>query len=145
MRPPSNFSSGSSDVGSAMTPMIDVVFQLLIYFLCTASFAMSEQALPTTLPPTGSATFTPSSEVQELEIIRIALRQPAASLEIDLNGQACRDVGVLRDRLRQLLVLANLPVVLDVSPEAELGHVVNIYDTCLVVGLRDIHFAAPAP
>ncbi len=82
MRPPSSHLSGTSDVSSAMTPMIDVVFQLLIYFLCTASFAMSEQTLPTTLPPTGSATFTPSSEVQELEIIRIDLRQPVSGLEI---------------------------------------------------------------
>ena len=126
-----------------MTPMIDVVFQLLIYFLCTASFAMSEQVLPTTLPPTGATTYNPPKEVQELELIRISLSQSDGELRIDLNGNDCSSVTDLRDRLRQLLTLAELPAVLDVSPEVQLGHMIAIYDTCLVVGLKQIHFAAP--
>lgn len=143
MRLPSSHSTSSGDVGSSMTPMIDVVFQLLIYFLCTASFAMSEQLLPTTLPPTGAATYNAPKEVQELELIRISLSQGGGDLRIDLNGNPCASVAELRDRLRQLLALAELPAVLDVGPEVQLGHVVAIYDTCLVVGLKDIHFAAP--
>ena len=145
MRLPSIYSTSTGDVGSSMTPMIDVVFQLLIYFLCTASFAMSEQILPTTLPPTG-ATSTIASlppEVQELELIRIALSQRGQQLQIELNGSPCPDVASLRDRLRQLLALASLPAVLDVSREVEIGHMINVYDTCRVVGLHDIHFAAP--
>ena len=127
-----------------MTPMIDVVFQLLLYFLCTASFAMTEQILPTTLPPTGvGAATAPPPEVQELEIIRIELLQRKAELRILLNGNPCASVSELRDRLRKIVALANLPAVLDVSPEVELGHVVSIFDTCLIVGLKDIHFAAP--
>jgi biopolymer transport protein ExbD len=144
MRVPSSHSSASGDIGSSMTPMIDVVFQLLIYFLCTASFAMSEQILPTTLPPTGTAaTYTPPPELQELELIRITLQQRGAELIIELNGQPCPDVATLTDRLRQILALANLPVVLDVAADVELGHMINIYDICLLVGLHDIHFAAP--
>ncbi|MBI3462594.1 MAG: biopolymer transporter ExbD [Planctomycetes bacterium] len=145
MRLPSSYSTSTSDVSSSMTPMIDVVFQLLIYFLCTASFAMTEQILPTTLPPTGATTTTASlpPEVQELELIRIALSQRGQQLQIELNGSPCPDVANLRDRLRQLLALANLPAVLDVSLEVEIGHMINVYDTCRVVGVRDIHFAAP--
>ncbi len=127
-----------------MTPMIDVVFQLLIFFLCTASFQLTEQALPTTLPPTGAAeTYKPPPEVQELELIRIGLSQRGRELRIEMNGNPCASVADLRERLRQLLALAALPAVLDVSGEVELGHVVTVYDTCLVVGLKDIHFAAP--
>lgn len=144
MRPPSAIVGDASDFGSSMTPMIDVVFQLLIFFLCTASFAMSEQVLPTTLPPTGAAeTFQPPKEVEELGIVRITLRQQDAGLLIDLNGSSCPDVATLGDRLRQLLTLANLPTVLDIGPEVEMGNVVAVYDTCLLVGVRDVHFAAP--
>ena len=143
MRLPSSHATISGDINSSMTPMIDVVFQLLIYFLCTASFAMSEQVLRTTLPPTGAAAYNPPKEVQELELIRISLSQRGGELRIDLNGNACSSVAELRERLRQLLALAQLPAVLDVGPEVQLGHVVTIYDTCLVVGLKDIHFSAP--
>ena len=34
------------DMDSAMTPMIDVVFLLLIFFVWTASFQIVEQILP---------------------------------------------------------------------------------------------------
>jgi len=143
MRTPSSLAAGSEDVGGSMTPMIDVVFQLLIYFLCTASFAMSEQLLPTTLPPTGAATYQPPKEVQELELLRISLSQEGEDLEIELAGNRISDLGQLRERLRQLQLLAALPAVLDIAPEVEMRHVVSVYDTCLVVGLKDIHFAAP--
>ena len=36
----------SSDLDSAMTPMIDVVFLLLVFFVWTASFQIVEQILP---------------------------------------------------------------------------------------------------
>lgn len=143
MRLPSSQSTTNADVSASMTPMIDVVFQLLIYFLCTASFAMSEQMLPTTLPPTGAATYNPPKEIQELELIRISLSQGGGELRIDLNGNPCPSVAELRDRLWQLLALAELPAVLDVGPEVKIGHMVTIYDTCRIVGLKDIHFSAP--
>ncbi len=143
MRAASNYTSNEADISSSMTPMIDVVFQLLIFFLCTASFQLPEQLLPTTLPPSGSATYTPSQQVQELELVRITLSQPGPTLQIDLNGGPCASIAELRDRLRQLLALAALPAVLDIGPEVEMNHVVAVYDTCLIAGLTDIHFAAP--
>ena len=85
---------------------------------------------------------TAPKEIQELELIQIALSQPEDVLHIELNGNAVSSIGDLRDRLRQLLELANLPAVLDVSPEVELGNVVAIYDICLMVGVNRIHFAA---
>ena len=126
-----------------MTPMIDVVFQLLVYFLCTAGFHSPEQVLPTRLPPSGVGTFAPSPEVQELGPIQIRLRQPGGDLMIELNGRPCADVRALREVLELLAQEANLPVILDIAPEVELGVVVQIYDTCLLVGLDQINFAAP--
>jgi biopolymer transport protein ExbD len=143
MRVPTTNPAAATDIGSAMTPMIDVVFQLLIYFICTASFRITEQELPTRLPPIGSTALAPAPAVQELELLRIGLEHRGGGLEITLNGQPCRDLGSLRERLDRLARLAQLPVVLEIAPDVELGHVVAVYDTCLLLGLADIHFAAP--
>jgi len=40
----------NSDVGFNMTPMIDVVFQLIIFFLLSSHLAKQEQQLPLPLP-----------------------------------------------------------------------------------------------
>jgi biopolymer transport protein ExbD len=143
MRVPSSLTFDPAEIGGSMTPMIDVVFLLLIYFLCTASFAISEQVLPTALPPAGSATYTVPPEIQELELMRISLRQPPEGLRLELNGNALASISELADRLRQLVSLADLPAVLDIGGEVALGNVVAAYDTCLIAGVRDIHFAAP--
>ncbi|MCH2572798.1 MAG: biopolymer transporter ExbD, partial [Planctomycetes bacterium] len=37
-----------------MTPMIDAVFLLLIFFLLTSTFQINEQLLPSRLPPNGA-------------------------------------------------------------------------------------------
>lgn len=141
MRVVSRYVAESADVGASMTPMIDVVFQLLIYFLCTASFQLAEQQLPTPLPQTGvgQVTETPA-EVRELEMLRLVLKQPGEQLQMELNGQPCADVPTLRARLQQLVALANLPVIFDTAPEVQIGNLVAVYDACLAVGMRDIRF-----
>ena len=87
------------DIAMSMTPMIDVVFLLLVYFLCTASFREPERVLPTPLPPTGSATYNPAPEEIELGMVRIELEQPAELPVIRINGRRCPDMTVLRQRL----------------------------------------------
>src|SRR5437762_11335953 len=44
----------SSDVGFNMTPMIDVVFQLIIFFLLSSHLAKQETQLPLPLPAAAS-------------------------------------------------------------------------------------------
>ena len=46
----------SSDVGFNMTPMIDVVFQLIIFFLLSSHLAKQEKQLPLPLPSAASGT-----------------------------------------------------------------------------------------
>src|SRR5213078_3543372 len=46
----------SSEVGFNMTPMIDVVFQLIIFFLLSSHLAKQEKQLPLPLPAAKSGT-----------------------------------------------------------------------------------------
>lgn len=52
----------SSDVGFNMTPMIDVVFQLIIFFLLSSHLARQETRLALPLPVAESGQATPASE-----------------------------------------------------------------------------------
>ena len=51
MRKPSQYvqTGAATDIDSAMTPMIDVVFLLLVFFVWTASFQIIEQVMPSQL------------------------------------------------------------------------------------------------
>ncbi|MBM4081532.1 MAG: hypothetical protein FJ278_17645, partial [Planctomycetes bacterium] len=75
-----------------MTPMIDVVFQLLIFFVCTMKFAAMEGNLPAFLPKKEKATGASAqqqkpADQQELEDITVGLEMKEGKLEISV-GQA---------------------------------------------------------
>ncbi|MFV2070278.1 MAG: ExbD/TolR family protein, partial [Pirellulales bacterium] len=60
-----------------MTPMIDVVFLLLIFFVCTASFQVAEEMVPVHLPAAGIAAEVavndPLPEIDRL-VIKLQMR-----------------------------------------------------------------------
>ncbi len=130
-----------------MTPMIDVVFQLLIFFVCTTSFQALEQILPTTLSSAGGvgeAVETPP-ELVELEDVIIKLGRQPTSTTWQLNEQAIDSLPKLRERLMRLVRLrSDLPVILDVASDVPLGDVIDVYDLCRVVGFDKVQFAAKA-
>ena len=136
----------------SMTPMIDVVFLLLIFFVCTASFQAVESVLPTHLKVAGSATVAvrPEQELKQLEriLIEIATARGSKSggqrtIHYKINGQPCESHGRLDDRIGSLARIdASLPVVLDIGGQVPLGHAIDVYDRCRLVGLRQIQFAA---
>jgi biopolymer transport protein ExbD len=142
---------GRADV--KMTPMIDVVFLLLIFFLLTSTFQASEELLPTHLPQTGAveAQIDVPPEVQDLEQIVIDLRWPGR-LVVELNGgryedlQRVRAVLVGTDGQPGLGALApELPVILDVEDAVPLEYVVDVYDLCRLAGFEKVHFAVAGP
>ena len=128
-----------------MTPMIDVVFLLLIFFICTASFQIVEELLPTNLLVQGTTVEDASVEELPLEqIIVRGTRNGAATV-----WQVNEGIAVPREQLTPLLLsLADidrtLPVVLDVGGNVPLGEMIDVYDACRSVGLEQVQFAASA-
>jgi len=64
------------DVDMDMTPMIDVAFQLLIFFLLTINFKLQEGNLSSHLPKQGGK--SPSSAAEELSTVKIKLEYDSA-------------------------------------------------------------------
>src|SRR5688572_21085300 len=106
----------------AMTPMIDVVFQLLIFFICTASFQLSEELLPTSLAITAGAA-APSIDVDpELERIIVHGQSTGGGTRWTVNNRPCPSLVEVEQMLRAVAADdRTLPVVLDVGGEVPLG------------------------
>ena len=58
---------------ATMTPMIDVVFQLMIFFVCTASFNLTEFVLPSRITAQETGGSDAPLDPQEADLERIVL------------------------------------------------------------------------
>lgn len=144
---------GRSTIELQMTPMIDVVFLLLVFFLWTSSFDLPEFDLPSALaePPAGLADQgddPPPPEAFDELVITVgrfapADVRPSQPFVLTLNGETIPDVELLQNRLAQIVELgAQPPVIIDPEPETDIGAVITIYDLARDVGLNRVLFAA---
>ncbi len=137
-----------------MTPMIDVVFLLLIFFVCTASFQIIENVLPSNIVAEAGNSSEVEIDPQETDLERIVIQgQWRESQSVWLVNQqpygSLADVrAVLATLRRQMQSLgtdvSELPVILDIEGAVPLGHVIDVYDLCRLEHYRKIQFAAPA-
>ncbi|MDZ7616671.1 MAG: biopolymer transporter ExbD [Patescibacteria group bacterium] len=135
------------DLTLSMAPMIDVIFLLLIFFVCTASFRPPEQSLPTqvSLPGSEPVETPPDDEFEDLDdlVVKVLWRDARAAWE--LNHRRYGALGEVRTVLEAAQrVQPGLPVILNVQPEVPMHHVIDLYDLCRLVGLTRVQFAASA-
>ena len=149
MRIPSRYSGGRSrELKLELTPMIDCVFLLMIYFIWSSSFAVVEDVLPSQLSVAAGTGQTTTNDPPPPEadfdnvIVRVLFtggadpawtvnNTPVGSLE-ELRGQLAGIAGIKRDA----------PVILHPDPEVDLGHVIEVYDLARIVGFEKVQFAA---
>ncbi len=131
-----------------MTPMIDIVFLLLVFFVCVASDQVVEMTLPTELA--AGSVDAKQLEPQETWATEIHLRlfvtpeQPTASIE--MNGRIFNDYEQFQQTLTAIADVArDSPVILDIADDVELRDVVTIYDACRASEFESIHFAMHKP
>jgi len=110
MRSPTNLSRGS--VGFNMTPMIDVVFLLIIFFLVSSHLARQEVQLELDLPEAGTGQRSEEDEMRRVVVnvlpeerpggrIMVGGRLLAADALADLIGYESRQAdGQLEVRIR---------------------------------------------
>ena len=146
MRIPSHHFDSAGRRDATMTPMIDVVFLLLIFFICTASFQIAEQNLPSAVrieSAAGTNVVEVEPEQEDLPplVLKIYWRNNAPDWE--LNGQRCATWSVVRQRLSAAATVdTNVPVILDVAAEVPLEHVIRAYDLSRATGFELVQFAA---
>src|SRR4051812_47073366 len=106
MRRPSTYTSRRSPVDLQLTPMIDCVFLLMIYFLVASSFTISEQILPSQLSAlTGSGTSTidtPPPPEADFENIVVRILWQGTSPAWTVNDAPIRSLAELKGSLTQV-------------------------------------------
>ena len=130
-----------------MTPMIDIIFQLLIFFLLTSSFPLHEGYLTTNLPRYSGPN---DGRLPIPDMLKVGLVQRGASgseVEIFFDGRlVLPDFRALEAELRGLRargLAPDYPIL--IAPTAGVRHkwVVRAFDAITAARFRKICFAVP--
>ena len=136
----------NSDFDSAMTPMIDVVFLLLVFFVWTASFQLVEYILPSeisaqlgTAEPLENSDPPPEADFNDV-VIQIGWNGQAPSWLI--NEQPFATLDDVRNRLASIAsVQPEAPVILHPDSVVPMEYVIAAYDTAKLTGFATLSFA----
>ena len=131
-----------------MTPMIDIVFLLLIFFVCASVGQIRESLLATEL----SAGDVDSSENLEreqplvgelwLRLRRVGANRTVVEFNNAQFGRRFEDFRDLQDQLQQLAAVApDMPVILDIAPLVPMEDMIHVYDICRGAQFQTIQFA----
>jgi len=131
-----------------MTPLIDVVFLLLIFFVCASTGQIRESLLPTELSGGSieSAVAAPRERPLGEAWVRVmAPGQAGTGIRIEVEGRTFSGPDRHRELSRFLRTLAatarELPVILDIEPDVPLGEALAAYDAARTADFDAIHFA----
>ncbi len=132
----------------AITPMIDVTFLLLIYFLLTTNFSVDEKQYRTTLAPEERAS-TSEEIALEQDPLRIRLsagrpprllgpyRQPTSELDLE---QFLSDALAMEGRT-DALFRSDHPILVLPDSDVPWEHVVVVFDAIVRSGYTSVGFA----
>ena len=147
MRVPSRYENEQPASEVKMTPMIDVIFLLLIFFVSTSSFQRPEEVLPTNMSLPGSMSETvqidPLEEDLDEIVVKVLWREGGPQWEV--NQRQYTQLGQVGAVLMAVADFqTDLPVILDVEGGVPMENVIDVYDLCRQIGLQKIQFAASA-
>jgi biopolymer transport protein ExbD len=113
-----------------LTPMLDVVFILLIFFIVTSTFAR-EEAIGLEPPP------PPSPEQADQPQVPAILIYVDESNLITVNGRLA-DISSVRANIERVIAeTPNSSVIIQAHPKTKSGVVVKIRDEAYNAGFRD--------
>ena len=147
MRRPS-FTTRRSPVDLQLTPMIDCVFLLMIYFIFSSNFNIAEQLLPSQLSAAAgsgaASTDTPPPPEADFEDVVVRILWQGSAPTWAVNDTPVPSLAALQQTLAQVArIKRNAPIILHPDAEVPLGDVIEVYDISRLVGFEKVQFAAP--
>jgi biopolymer transport protein ExbD len=128
------------------TSMIDVVFLLLIFFMCASKFRVLERRLDAFLPKDKgpSSMQTVVRQLDEIVVYVTALESHGLRVpEFRIRNLKMHDPNKLAQHLAQLKSIGDMPVVIDGRPLCPFRHVMSALDACARAGLTKVEFRPP--
>ena len=149
MRTPTRAGSGMGNpLGSSITPMIDVVFLLLVFFLCSSSLDEPEQNLAASLVVAAQSSGPGAAQQAppELEDVRIVGESREGATIWTVNGgRQTTNLAELTALLGQLAAIdRSLPLTIDAGPVVPMREVVGAYDAARAAGFGRVLLATDA-
>jgi len=147
MRRPSTFTDRRAPLEVKMTPMIDVVFLLLVFFVWSASFQIVEHVLPSQLSAqVGSAPANPNDPPPpeaDFENVIIRISWNGKNPHWRVNDAELANLDQLFTRLTQISqIKPDAPVIIHPDPQVPLGDVLDVYDRSRLANFQKVQFAA---
>ena len=124
--------------GLNMGAMIDVVFLLLIFFMCTTSFRPLEESLSADIPHLSSE----AARREDFPPIHIQLSGAAEKVYIACDGKSCETFGILQNELKIRRDIEDIPVIIAGEPEVPFEYMVKARDLCEAANLTRVAFSA---
>ena len=133
-------------VDSTMTPMIDVVFLLLVFFVWSSSFQAVEALLPSRLAADfGGQAVAPIeiSPEQDFDKIVLHVDWQDGGVHWRINDAPIEAVEQLRAAFDQIhAVQPEAPIIVHPAGQAPLAHVIQAYDLARLSGFAKVSLAA---
>jgi len=126
-----------------MAPMIDVVFLLLIFFMCVSKWKQAEGNLSAELPAEGAPIKEAPPEPPDLEKIVIKLKKAGQAVDIRINERLCPSFDVLANNLDILRRQIDVPVIIDVDREVQFRFAISAVNAAVKAEFSNVSFAAP--
>jgi biopolymer transport protein ExbD len=126
----------------SMTPLIDVIFLLMIFFLMTINFQKPEGVLDNRLPQLGRRSSEDPTKDWETVKLRIQLTRAGSELRIHLQERVVSDYEALGHYLDQLP--PDILIIVEPEDDVPYKHVIGVYNACLKSKKREIVFSISA-
>ena len=128
------------DIVLNMASMIDVVFLVLIFFMCTTSFRPPEGRLRAPVEKSGIA--SAASPRDDFEPVRIRLAAAGDAVLLYVNDAAVSGFDALFSTLEHLRGLADVPVIIEADDGVKFKHCVKALDLCRKADFSKVAFRA---
>lgn len=123
-----------------MPAMVDIVFLLLIFFMCTSAVSTMEQKLVSRMakPASGQA-----SAPDPIRPIRIQVRAGAVGKQVQilLNHRPCPSYDSLIEQLTRRRRVMDVQVIIEGHREVLFQHMVSVLDACYQAGMTRVAFS----
>ncbi|MCX6897155.1 MAG: biopolymer transporter ExbD [Verrucomicrobia bacterium] len=130
------------EIGFQITPIVDIVALLIMFFMCTAATVKPEGQIGVTLPGSGEG-----GAVVEMEVYLGIQPDGAVTFNEAPIGQPMDDkLQPLRDKLQSLIKRFGdkFPVYIAPSPNSMHQRVIDVLDACAASGVKNLSFSEVA-
>lgn len=128
--------SGAPELNIAS--MIDVVFLLLIFFMCTSTFDKMDETISAALPTSSRE----PQKMKDFDPIQIRIRKSGDGTLVLIDNSPCSDFEALAAQLKARRAIADVPVIIQGDHEVPFEYMVAALDACYRAQFTKAAFSA---